>query len=174
MEIKIDGKEIPLPQYAKGGITSIDEIAPVTSTQWDYIANNFPLREEKLDTMFRMQYELQKYLGTDFNTLSLKESIELVKEYSLMAHIEMGEMLNELPYLKAWKNYDKMTNTEIDQAMEKAREEYIDIIHFMINVGLLLDFSGNDVFQAYKEKNQENYERQKNKWNEGTHYNYKE
>lgn len=137
------------------------------TAQWQY-------PEEKLDTMFRMQYELQKFLGVDFNTLSLKESVKYIKEFSLMAQIEFGEMLNELPYLKAWKNYDSMDDAEIDQALEKAREEYIDIVHFMINVGLLLDFSGSDVFYAYKAKNEENYERQKNKWNEGTHYTYKE
>ena len=132
------------------------------------------VEEEKLDTMFRMQYELQKFLGVDFNTLSLPDTVKYIKEFSLMAQIEFGEMLNELPFLKNWKNYSKMTDLEIDQAMEKAREEYIDIVHFMINVGLLLDFSGSDIFYAYKAKNQENYERQKNKWNEGTHYTYKE
>lgn len=130
--------------------------------------------EDGLDTMFRMQYELQKFLGTDFNMLSISETVKNIKEYSLMAQIEIGEMLNELPFLKAWKDYTTMTSEEVDVAMEKAREEYIDVVHFMINVGLLLDFSGSDIVDAYKAKNRENYERQRNKWNKGTHYTYKE
>lgn len=170
--ITIDGVEIHAPQYAKSGVISIDE--PVPSVQTGYTSNNFPIREDTLDTMFKMQYELQKFLGTDFKGLPLSEAVKLIKEHSLMATIELGEMLNELPFLKAWKNYDTMTAKEVDVAMTKAREEYIDIVHFMLNVGLLLGFDGLDVFKAYKAKNQENYDRQKNKWNEGTHYTYKE
>lgn len=170
--ITIDGVEIHAPQYAKSGVISIDE--PVPSVQTDYMSNNFPIRKDTLNTMFKMQYELQKFLGIDFKGLPLSEAVKLIKEHSLMATIELGEMLNELPFLKAWKNYDTMTAREVDVAMAKAREEYIDIVHFMLNVGLLLGFDGLDVFKAYKAKNQENYDRQKNKWNEGTHYTYKE
>lgn len=172
--IMIDGVEIHAPQCANGSIISIDESVPITSAQVDYMSNNFPIRKDTLNTMFKMQYELQKFLGTDFKGLPLSEAVKLIKEHSLMATIELGEMLNELPFLKAWKNYDTMTAREVDVAMAKAREEYIDIVHFMLNVGLLLGFDGLDVFKAYKAKNQENYDRQKNKWNEGTHYTYKE
>lgn len=69
-------------------------------------------------------------------------------------------MLYELPFFKPWKNYDAMDEIEIGSAMNKAKEEFVDQWHFMLNIALLLDLSADEITDRYIAKNQENYARQ--------------
>lgn len=108
-----------------------------------------------------MQKQLQeKAYGYSFDTLTPEKRVELIKEMSIHATQEIHEMLYELPFFKPWKDYSNMNRFEVSDAMDKAREEFIDFWHFAMNMGLLLGLDSDQWFEMYYAKNKENYERQ--------------
>ena len=42
---------------------------------------------------------------------------------------------------------------------DKAREELIDVFHFMLNIFVAMDMSADDIFSAYMNKHNENVRR---------------
>lgn len=117
-------------------------------------------RNDKLQQMLDMQAKLQEALGYDIKNMTAVERTIFLKEFSIHLTQEIQELLYELPYFKPWKDYSNMTEVEIEEAMEKARKEFIDITHFFFNFALALNMSADDIHKAYYEKNIENYRRQ--------------
>lgn len=114
-----------------------------------------------LELMMKMQKTLQENAyGYDFSSLAPAERTALIKEMTIHDTQETHEMLYELPFFKPWKDYTGMTDVEIGSAMNKAKEEFIDKFHFMMNIALLLEMSSEEIVDRYMKKNQENYERQ--------------
>lgn len=114
-----------------------------------------------LKQMLKMQKTLQESAyGYDFDEMDTKERVVFLKEMSIHVNQELNEMLYELPFFKPWKDYSKMTVEEQDVAMTKARKEFIDFMHFTLNLALGLGMSADDVFNEYYYKNIENYKRQ--------------
>lgn len=114
----------------------------------------------KLQEMLDKQAELQARLGTDFSKLSREETVAFIKEHSIHVGQELNEMLYELPFFKPWKDYSNMTTKEIFEGFTKARKEYVDIQHFMYNIGLALGFTEDTLYDEYMLKNKENHQRQ--------------
>jgi dimeric dUTPase (all-alpha-NTP-PPase superfamily) len=120
---------------------------------------------EKSIDFLRIMLDMQKTLqetayGYSFDDLVPKDRTALIKEMSIHVNQEMNELLYELPFFKPWKKYDGMTEKETTEAYNKAKKEFIDFIHFALNVAILLDMSADEIFTEYYNKNQENYERQ--------------
>lgn len=113
-----------------------------------------------LDRMLQKQEELQKRLGYDFRSMTQEEITAYIKEFSIHLTQELHEMLYELPYFKPWKDYRAMTTEEYENSMNNARMEFIDMLHFMLNIALALDMSGKDIYNMYMAKNKENHKRQ--------------
>lgn len=113
-----------------------------------------------LKTMMTMQKQLQEFLGYDFDNMTPQERTALIKEMTIHVGQEINEMLYELPFFKPWKDYSKMTEDEIAAGFEAGRKEFIDFIHFALNIGLLLNFTADEIFTEYYSKNIENYRRQ--------------
>lgn len=112
--------------------------------------------------MLQKQEELQERLGYDFNSMTREEITAFLKEFSIHLTQELHELLYELPYFKPWKDYSAITVDEYEDGMEKARKEFIDLFHFVLNMALALDLSANDIYNMYMDKNKENHERQDN------------
>lgn len=110
--------------------------------------------------MLQKQKELQERLGYDFNSMTQEEITAYIKEYSIHLTQELHELLYELPYFKSWKDYRAMTVEEYEASMDKARKEFIDLFHFVLNIALALDMSAQDIFTMYMDKNKENHDRQ--------------
>lgn len=115
---------------------------------------------DKLQEMLMLQNALQQRLGYNFAGMSYEERVELIKEFSIHANQEMNEMLYELPFFKPWKDYSGMTLEEIEAAFDKARKEFIDFWHFILNIALLLNMFSDDIYKEYVAKNAENHRRQ--------------
>jgi len=113
-----------------------------------------------LQEMLDMQNKLQEKLGYNIPDLTTEERTAYIKEFSIHLNQEINEMLYELPFFKLWKDYSKMTLEEVATQIDKARGEFIDAWHFMLNIALALSFTEQDIFEAYAEKNKENYRRQ--------------
>lgn len=108
-----------------------------------------------LKEMLDKQTELQNRLGTlDFK--NDRERTLFIKHHAQYLDQELHEMMYELPFFKEWKNYESWPpNYE-----RKAKEEFIDAFHFMLNIGIALGMNHEDIYKEYCRKNKINHERQ--------------
>jgi len=101
-------------------------------------------------------FELRKYqqsLGYGKDNASIKEKMDNVRLNSLSMVIELGEMLQELPH-KPWRAIeDQVYNSRL------ALEEYIDVIFFVLNINIAMDWRYADVLIAYDLKMRKNKNR---------------
>jgi dimeric dUTPase (all-alpha-NTP-PPase superfamily) len=102
----------------------------------------------KLADMFVTQLALQERiykerLDQDFQQETWKNKEKLLYENLYFAVEELHEMGRELPYMKSWKTYP--TDEEVLRNMFIcAKKEYIDVVHFVINLGLVLHVNPRD------------------------------
>ncbi len=47
------------------------------------------------------------------------------------------------------------------ESFERILDEYVDVLHFWLSIGNLLDFTAKEIEQAYLKKHEENYKRQR-------------
>ena len=102
-----------------------------------------------LDELFRMQKDFGKVCkkggypeGQAGRVLALAQAIQQ----------EAAELFNTVPW-KWWKN-----NTPFNRPA--AKEELIDILHFVIQCAIELDMTPEDVLKEYRRKNEINRDRQ--------------
>lgn len=107
-------------------------------------------KEDKLDTLFRMQAGLDAYIR-EKRSLDFSRG-EWVCKKALALMVELGEVVDEAKY-KWWKN-----NTEIDDA--KLKEEIVDVLHFFLGMCIDAGMTSDELFDIYLAKNKENYDRQ--------------
>jgi dimeric dUTPase (all-alpha-NTP-PPase superfamily) len=105
---------------------------------------------DKLEHIFALQEAFdeklvrQRQLEGDLETWIQREVLAIVSE--------LGELLAEVNF-KWWKN-PKPVDTDA------VKEELVDILHFFVSMCLKAGFDAEDIYQAYLEKNQENFRRQ--------------
>lgn len=142
---------------------------PCNSTlKKEYAKELTPLN--KLDEMLDMQAAFQLRLDPDFYQKSTKERVAYIKEHSIHLNQEINEMLYELPFFKPWKNYEDMSNEDIDAAFRKARMECVDAWHFFMNIMIMLGFTAETFYNTYMAKNRENHRRQDAGYTAGVSY----
>ena len=116
------------------------------------------------DVMIEKQKELQFRLGTDIDNLDLKERGKFIKELTWWVVDELGEMIHELPYAKFWsKKYDE-TGYDFEKQYQLCKEEFIDVITFLMSIAASLGFTGEEIEKMYLEKNGVNHTRQDNNY----------
>ena len=124
--------------------------------------NNNDNSEDMLESLFQKQKELHQTIAT-YSTSNgsqySKKFLSLSKEERLSALCTaiIHEAV-ELQRLNNWKWWKK--TVEFDQ--NHAKEELIDIWHFVIDVSIELGMTPRDILAAYITKNQINKDRQKN------------
>jgi dimeric dUTPase (all-alpha-NTP-PPase superfamily) len=96
------------------------------------------VKSEKLIRMFQEQYKLYSRLLKDRKGLILdveaaKNPMPLLDDNLYFVEEELHEMGRELPHMKFWKNY-----SALNYDLGKAKEEFIDTIHFMLNIAVVL------------------------------------
>lgn len=126
---------------------------------------NLPLlpSEDSWKKMYEAQAILQERLGRSALSRASdmqKKCLMIIEEIYHM-NAELVEMLDRLPY-KHWKKYREHETKDWiseDQRIETLFE-YVDALHFFMNIGLILGFSPEEVFYYYECKNKENHDRQ--------------
>lgn len=115
-----------------------------------------------LQFLLDSQLKFQKHMGYDLDAMDLPERAKYIKEQMLWAQDELHEMLHEVPFAKDWSSkYLKWGPEKLEMQMKLSKEEYIDFLHFAINVGLALGFRDEEeIINMYIAKNKINYERQ--------------
>ena len=114
----------------------------------------------ELEYMFKLQKAFQDRVDQRYKSTDLKERAAFLRDHFVFCNQEMQEMLYEIPFFKHWKDYSKMTDEEIEEAYDKAKEEVIDAWHFFINIMLGLGITAEELFTRYLNKHKENIRRQ--------------
>lgn len=108
---------------------------------------------DMLEEIFKMQKEYMSILGSKGNTLSSSRE----ERISMLCTAVIHEAC-ELQDLTSWKWWKSKHGLDYN----KAREELIDILHFVIQIALELGMDAKDVLEEYRRKNIINRERQIN------------
>ena len=119
-------------------------------------------KEDNLQYMMDKQKIFQGRFGEDFDKMDEDERAAFIKNHGYFVIEEMVELFRETKNHKSWKDYSDWDEEKCKKQLQKAREEYIDVFHFVINVGLALGMDSNKILEMYKDKNKINIERQEN------------
>ena len=106
---------------------------------------------DKLDTIFAMQKALDGEIETRRGLHGFAKE-EWIQKDILAILSELAELLDEVNF-KWWKNPKPLN----DQAI---KEELIDILHFFVSMCIRAGMSADDMYEIYRAKNQENFDRQ--------------
>jgi len=111
---------------------------------------------KKMQLMLDKQRELQARYNFKISSMNDKERTEYIKNNIWYLISELDEVFRELPYGKAWKNYD---NFDKKVHLENAKVELIDCWHFFMNIMMALNVDAETLFSIYCDKNKINHDR---------------
>ena len=106
--------------------------------------------EDRLDSIFSMQKGLSEMMNLDRYPKDTEGKVSALCTAIMHEAVELQRTTN----WKWWK-----TPTEFDKAV--AREELIDIWHFVVQASLELNLTPDDILKEYERKNEINRQRQK-------------
>jgi dimeric dUTPase (all-alpha-NTP-PPase superfamily) len=107
--------------------------------------------DDRLETIFKLQKGLAEMMNLDRYPKDSEGRVSALSTAIMHEAVELQRTTN----WKWWK-----TPTSFNKA--DAREELIDIWHFVVQASLELNLTPNDIVEEYKKKNEINRERQKN------------
>lgn len=107
---------------------------------------------DRLEEIFKMQYELNKRIGVDTANMSEDDRVKWVLNYSRALAQENAELVDSVPW-KWWAKYQKFDP-------QNARVEVVDMLHFLVSIAQTLGMTADDFYQAYAKKNHINHDRQ--------------
>jgi uncharacterized protein YabN with tetrapyrrole methylase and pyrophosphatase domain len=128
---------------------------------WSKETPEVKYQEQTLSKIFEMQKSLQLRLGQDFSHMTLEERTQLIKDNYTYMITEMTELIENLPF-KHWKKYSDEQKRDFTSEEHRLETwyEWCDVLHFFVNVGLLLGIDGETAWRLYATKNAENFARQ--------------
>ena len=106
--------------------------------------------EDKLDSIFAMQKGLEDMMNLDRYPKDTEGKVSALCTAIIHEAVELQRTTN----WKWWK-----TPTKFNE--EEAREELIDIWHFIVQASLELNLTPDDILKEYERKNEINRQRQK-------------
>ena len=106
--------------------------------------------EDKLEEIFSLQKGLTEMMNLDRYPNDVEGRVAALCTAMIHEAVELQRTTN-------WKWWKKPT--EFNQA--EAKEELIDIWHFLIQASLELDLTPDDILKEYQRKNEINRQRQK-------------
>ena len=106
--------------------------------------------EDKLNSIFTMQKGLEDMMNLDRYPKDTEGKVSALRTAIMHEAVELQRTTN----WKWWK-----TPTAFNEA--EAREELIDIWHFVVQASLELNLTPDDILKEYERKNEINRQRQK-------------
>lgn len=106
---------------------------------------------DRLDSIFSMQKGLAEMMNLDRYPKDTEGRVSALCTAIIHEAVELQRTTN-------WKWWKKPTQFNI----EDAKEELIDIWHFVVQASLELGLTPDAILEEYKKKNQINRDRQKN------------
>ncbi len=105
---------------------------------------------DRLQTIFKLQQGLAEMMNLDRYPKNSESRVSALSTAIIHEAVELQRTTN----WKWWK-----TPTSFNEA--EAREELIDIWHFVVQASLELNLTPDDIVEEYKKKNEINRERQR-------------
>ncbi len=105
--------------------------------------------DDKLDTIFALQKNLEKMMNLERYPKDTQGKISSLCTAIIHEAVELQRVTN-------WKWWKKPT--EFDEAA--AKEELIDIWHFVVQASLELNMSAEEILKEYQKKHKINKQRQ--------------
>lgn len=102
----------------------------------------------KLESMLKVQKSSQEKRGYSFEEMTKQELVEYIRRHVQYMTVELSEFLVELPGFKDWKLYP--AEQKVNNAA--AKEELIDVLHFMLNIFLAMGMSEEEIYAEYMHK----------------------
>ena len=138
-----------------------------------------------IDKLFNIQASLQSFvadrlkiddIGSD--NLSIGQRVDWLLRMKHAFDDEFSEMMDAMGGIddgkgpagwKWWKGDNKdirdMHLSDLSEHdLKELKFEYVDMLHFFVNMGILLQMNGSEIMNMYLSKNAENIERQKNNY----------
>jgi len=106
--------------------------------------------EDRLETIFKLQKDLSEMMKLDRYPKDSEGRISALCTAIIHEAVELQRTTN-------WKWWKTPTSFNVSEA----REELIDIWHFVIQASLELKLTPDDILEEYKKKNEINRERQR-------------
>lgn len=107
---------------------------------------------DPIQVMLTMQHEMAQRLGSTYSN-------QYTMNHILYAEAEMHEFLREIEGFKEWKTYD-WDEVQRAQHLDNAKEEFVDILHFLWNVANSIGLSAEEITSRFVQKNIINHKRQ--------------
>lgn len=109
------------------------------------------MAEDVIETIFKLQKELAKVIDNEKYPKDVEGRISHLSTAIIHEAVELQRTTN----WKWWK-------TPVKFDIEHAKEELIDIWHFVIQASIELGLEPDDILKIYKKKNEINHQRQNN------------
>ena len=106
---------------------------------------------DRLDEIFSLQKGLEGMMNLDRYPKDVEGRVSALSTAIIHEAVELQRTTN-------WKWWKKPTPFNV----EEAKEELIDIWHFVVQASLELNLTPDDILEEYKRKNEINRNRQKN------------
>ena len=107
--------------------------------------------DDTLDVIFSLQNALDRDIEQRRGLEGISREEWLQKD-AIAIFVELGELLCEVNY-KWWKNKKPVNE-------DAAREELVDVLHFLISMCIRMGMTADDLYNGYVSKNKENFDRQ--------------
>ncbi len=118
---------------------------------------------DALQTIYDLQVKLQERLGMmdKYQNADMVEKTNQIKENIIHINCELVELLERLPF-KYWKTYsdDMKAGWTNEEQKNETLFEFIDAMHFFMNIAIILGFKPEEIFHYYVAKHKENVDRQ--------------
>lgn len=108
----------------------------------------------ELKELYTKQKQLDDYVISNKGLEGMNPEDRLTNTILAMM-VETGELANEVRTFKHWSD-KPMSHPSI------VIEEYVDVLHFFLSIGNQLEFTPEQIEDAYKKKWQKNHVRQDN------------
>jgi dimeric dUTPase (all-alpha-NTP-PPase superfamily) len=110
--------------------------------------------EQMFEAVAKYQYHVHH---VNYVMLSMKQRMQLMRDYVLAMQVEQAEVLQELP----WKPWEYAEDQGHLINVQKLTEEWVDCLFFLIDQALVLAISAEDVTETFQAVLTKNYARKK-------------
>lgn len=107
---------------------------------------------DMLEHIFDMQAQLNRRIGVDTTRMPEPDQPAWLLNYCRAMTQEIAELTDSVPW-KWWAKYQTFDK-------QNARVEIVDLFHFLVSAAQVVGMSARDVYEAYLQKNQVNFQRQ--------------
>ena len=108
---------------------------------------------DKLDTLYKMQKDLAKVVISPRYPKSKEQRISSLSIAIIHEAVELQRLTN-------WKWWKSPSNFDINSA----KEELIDILHFVLQASIELNMNPSDILEEYSRKHDVNKKRQESNY----------